>query len=130
MSFMKDIQVIDTILGVDKVYKKAPEIVYPSMQKVTLLTAHIRRVHVPRQFNFRSGKVYTAKMYAEGVFSTNFKKRLFKDLIKKTMLCNCCVVGAWAYMRVGAKTHCMWMKGEGVEIAYIQAPRHGEIEYR
>lgn len=125
-SFYKDIEVIDTILGKDLVVKKAPEIKYPSYQKVKILTVHLRRLLVPRQINIAVQSKYQDSpeikvlMKEKGIFSNHFKNKVFSRAVKETGICKHCVVGAWAYIRVGVDTHLLWLKGEGKNIDYVK----------
>ena len=128
MSFYDEIKVIDTILDKKDNKHKMENITYPSMQKVTLLTAHIRRWHVPRQINIRSGKTFKVKLYAEGVFSANFKKCLLKDITQLAYLCRHCIKGSWAYVRVGVKTYTIWLKGEGENMSYANIVRASRVQ--
>ena len=95
---------------------------YPTIQTVTILTAHLRRWHVPRQINIRGGRMVRVKLYSEGVFSKRFKKNILKELTDKAYLCRHCLRGAWVYVRVGAKTYTVWLKGEGEDMSYLSLP--------
>lgn len=126
MGFYDDIKLIDTILDKkDNIHKPVK---YPCYQDVRILTAHIRRVFVPRQINSRSGVIMKAWMPAEGVFTKNFVKRLKSKVTKDCLICPHCMVAAWVYVRVGAKTHTIWLKGEGKDISFVKPPN--ELEWR
>jgi len=104
---------------------------YPTVQKVTLLTAHIRKWHIPRQINICGGRIIKVKLYSEGEFSKRFKKRLLRELTDKTCLCRHCIRGAWVYVRLGAKTYMVWLKGEGEDMSYLTLPSNiNTISYK
>ncbi len=119
MSFYNQLKVIETALGTDGKYK-TKEIKYPSYQRVTILTVHIRRELIPRQLNMRSGKEMLTKIQEKGKFNSTFTKKLLQEFSRASGACNHCITGAWAYIRVGAETHLLWMKGQDKDIGYVK----------
>jgi hypothetical protein len=113
----------DAVKSMDMILDKKKEVFsvkYPGYQNVKILTVHLRRLLVPRQQNIRSGGEAKTYMKEEGVFNPSFKRKVFKRSAQAANVCTHCVVGAWAYVRVGEKTFTMWMKGEGKNIDFIQ----------
>lgn len=124
-NFCKELQVLETILGRDGKHE-VKEVRYPSYQKAKILTVHLRRLFVPRQINiavqsrWQDSPEIKVLMKEKGVFTKHFKKEVFRRAVKEAKICGHCVIGAWAYVRVGVDTHVMWMKGEGKNIDFIQ----------
>lgn len=127
MGFYDDIKVLDTILGIDGKHKLAKKVRYPSKQKVKILTIHLRREYVPRQLNITSGKELKTWMFKEDKFNWFFRKTLLRNSIRQVGICKHCITGVWAYMRVGTKTHVLWLKGENKDIHYVKEGSTSEI---
>jgi hypothetical protein len=119
MGFYDDIKVLEDISGKNEKTKVRP-IHYPSYQKATILTLHLRRALIPRQINIRSGVEIKTWMFKEGVFNPFFTHSVLKRAVKVANVCSSCLTGAWAYIRVGQKTHILWMRGKGKNIDFIK----------
>ena len=119
MTFYDDIKVLETIVGKDSKHK-VRRIRYPSTQTVKILFVHLRRKVMPRQLDINPNKEVKTWMPKEGTFNPFFTHYLFNASVDTTGISKRSVIGAWAYIRVGTKTHLLWMRGKGKDIKFMK----------